>query len=113
MESIRNKIGAGIAAVFLLCGLIGLHYDWTLWVIVVPFGWIIVGCLLDFIVNGKSTSKRSGIVAIFCVLMLTNMATIFEHRDTTFIIGRLLCSIGCAIFIINTSTLTKDGRSNE
>lgn len=109
---IKEKVWAAVAAVFIVCGLIGLHYDdWTAWVLVIPFGWIILGCLLDFAINGKNTSKRSGFVAILCALILVNMCTIIVHRDTSFIVGRLLCSLGCVILIVNTATLNNDGRA--
>lgn len=99
----RDKILAIIASAFVLCGFIGLHADWTLYVLVIPFGWLLLGLALELIINNKKGTRESHINAVCCALILTNVALMFFHRDTNFIIGRLLCCIGASIFIIRTS----------
>ena len=102
-NELREKILAGIVMLLLFGGLFGLHNDWTLYAIVIPFGWIICGVLFDFIVNGGETTRASGIISILCFFILTNIASILIHNDRDFVIGRLLCSIGASILIIDTA----------
>ena len=97
----RDKIITISSLLLILFGLYGLHNDWTLYVLVIPFGWIIIGVFLDFFVNVKGT-KKSGIISILCALILTNVVLILFHRDTPFVIGRLLCCFGAVILIIRT-----------
>ena len=97
----RNKILAIISVMFIIGGMYGLHNDWTLYAIVSPFGWLICGVLFDFLINGNDTTKASGEISILCFFVLTNMALILIHQDRAFIVGRLLCSIGATILIVN------------
>lgn len=102
----RDKILATIAFGFFFCGLLGLHADWTLYALVFPFGWLLFGLALEFIVNNDKSTRESNINAISCALILTNISLIFVHRDTMFILGRLLCCIGATIVIVRTTTET-------
>ena len=100
-KNIHDKIGATIAMLFILGGFYGLHNDYTLYILVIPFGWLICGVLFDFLVNGNDTTKASGIISILCFFILTNIALILIHNDNSFVLGRLLCSIGACILIVN------------
>lgn len=99
----KDKILAVLVGILLLCGLVGLHNDWTLYIMVIPFGWLLLGVALDWLINGKGSGRDCTYNAIACALILVNMATILVHRDTAFIVGRLLCSFGCVIVIINNT----------
>lgn len=70
-----------------------------MWVLVVPFGWVFLGILFDFIVNNKG-SYESAWVSIFCTLILLNISLAMIHRDTYFIVGRILCALGLTLFIV-------------
>ncbi len=112
---IRDRIAAILAIVFIPGGLIGLHYDdsdWTLWVTVVPLGYLIIGLFLDFLINGNHSTYESTGNAVCCMLIITNIATIFAHSDTLFIVGRLLASFGASILIIR-STMNVEERNRE
>lgn len=102
-KEIRDYAAAIIGIAFMLCGLIGMHYDnWIEWLILIPVSWIIPGFILDCIINGKGT-RESGGNAMCCILILLNMAAILIHRDTLFIVGRILCSFGAMILIIRAT----------
>jgi len=102
-KEIRDKVLAAICIVLILCGFYGMHNDWTTYILIIPFGWIILGVIFDGLVNEKGT-RESGIISIACALILVNLAVILVHRDTPFIIGRLLCCVGLSVLIIRTST---------
>ena len=99
----RDKILMGIALPLIACGLIGLHYDWMGIVLLIPFSWLLLGIPLAYVVNGKNPSGKSVIVSVAIALLLMNVAMIIFHRDTAFIVGRLLCIIGISILVIRTT----------
>lgn len=86
----------------MLGGIYGTRGDWTSYVLVIPFGWLLAGALLDFIINGERT-KGNASTSILCTLMILNVALILVHRDTAFIVGRILCCIGASLAIIRIS----------
>lgn len=101
-KGLRDTIIAVISIALILCGGIGLHHDWTMWALVIPFGWVILGVLLDMMVNGNTQprTKDSFYISILCTLILLNIGLIFVHRDTMFLLGRILCCTGASILII-------------
>jgi len=107
---LRDKVLAAISVLLILGGLYGLHNDWTLYALIIPFGWILLGVILDAAINGSGT-RESGIISILCALILTNIVLLLVHCDKSFIFGRLLCCTGAVIVIIRTSTEanTKNG----
>lgn len=102
-KDIRSKIFAVVSVILILGGFYGLHNDWTLYVWVCPFVWIICGCLIDFLVNGKESTGATGFISILLTFILGNIAMILIHNDKPFIIGRLLCSIGATILILDVA----------
>lgn len=114
-KNIRDSVIAGVSIVLILCGLIGLHYDdWTSKVLIIPFGWGIIGLLLNMAINGKTSSSRSTIgIAVCGTLIIFNVGVIFVHRDTTFLIGRLLCIIGATLLIIRSAANIEETAQEE
>lgn len=98
----KDVIFACIVIVLLLCGIYGMHSDWTMYVLAVPV-WAVVGMLVDLLFNGKSSCHETVFVSIMCVLILTNVSLLLVHRDTPFAVGRLLCSLGATIGIVRTT----------
>lgn len=98
----KNSIIAWIVIVLIVCGIYGMHSDWTMYVLEVPV-WAVVGMLVDLLINGKNSSHETVFVSIMCVLILTNVSLLLVHRDTQFVVGRLLCTLGATIGIIRTA----------
>lgn len=74
-----------------------------MYVLVIPFGWGLLACFLDLLINNKKGTRNGCIIPTCCALLLTNIALIFIHRDTPFIIGRFLCAVGLIFIIIGAS----------
>lgn len=101
----RFSLKGKILCTFLFAGWVfgsvfGLHNDWTAYVIVCPLIWIIPGMLLAYAVCGKNTSKFDTLAGILAVPIIASAAFILIHRDTDFIIGRLVTIVTMTIALI-------------
>lgn len=91
-----------MSLVLMLCGIYGMHNDWTTYIVVIPFGWLLVGVLFDWTINGNR-KKENPATAILCTLILLNVILILTHRDTAFIVGRILFCAGASVLLIRIS----------
>ena len=101
----RDKVLVSIVFILLCASFcIGIRDDWTYYILVIPFGWLLLGFAMDTLINGEKSTRKSMVNSTFCALILTSVIVIlFRKFDTVFIIGRLICCIGCAISIIRTT----------
>lgn len=106
----RNKVAAAIFIASCLGGMYGMHDDWTMLVMVIPFGWLIIGYLLGVLINGKKQTLESAMASVICTLLLLNVALIYFHRDTNFLIGRFIFVTGAVVMLIRASG---DGSSKK
>lgn len=100
----KDKVLMCISALLLFSGLFGLHNDWTTYVLAVPFGWGLIGLMLDIFINNRYSTRESIAIASLCSLVITNVALILVHNDISFVLGRLLCCIGSCLMVIRITT---------
>ena len=107
------KIREKILLVALLIGWVfgsvyGLHNDWTAYIIVCPLIWIPPGMLIAHMEFGKKPDKKAYLTGILSVPIIASAAFMLIHRDTDFIIGRLVLTITMALAIIMASEIDKE-----
>lgn len=100
----RDKITIYTSVLLMLIGsLTGIgvfsEFSWE-WLVFVPFTWIFVGTPLDWLINGKNDTKTSGYFSMLSAYVVANIALIIFHRETSFIIGRLILCIGYVLISI-------------
>ena len=91
----------------------GLHDDWTVYVIVCPMTWIIPGMLLAYAVCGKNPSKFETLAGILAVPIIASAAFILIHRDTDFIIGRLVTIVTMTIALVAVVLSVRQEEQNK
>lgn len=94
---VKNKLPDGAPTVMLYVFMViaflgtvyGWHNDWTTYVMVIPW-WAIGGCipLLLF----KDCKKNTAYSGVLILIIMTNLALLLVHRDTDFVVGRLVSS---------------------
>ena len=105
----RNKtkdiILSGISVLLMFIGcLYGVHHDWIIYILVIPFGWIVIGALLDTLVNGKYSNRESVVNAMLCAANVANVALILYDNAFDFVLGRLIFCTGSCLMIIRITT---------
>ena len=110
----KNKILVGFCISLIVGSLLCSHFDdWTGFVLFVPIIWGPAGLFFDYIINGVHHSRELKYLSVACAFIIANVVTIFVHRDTVFIIGRLLGIISAIIMIIATAKDCVDFESEK
>lgn len=71
------------------------------WIIgVAPVGAGVLGAIIDIIINGKRS--ESYLNASFNIYMLIIVTAVLLNQNTTFIIGGIMCCLGCVLLNIRS-----------
>ena len=95
---VRFKVIFVLSIMLFLAGIYGMHNDWTVWLILIPT-WIIPGFLIEEFIGNSKTSQTL-YICICLYLLVMNLALVLVHKDTAFIIGRIIHSVGVLLFAI-------------
>lgn len=81
----------------------------AIYLLAIPW-WAIIGGIIPLVIY-KKAKKDTALSGAVCALIVLNVSLILFYRSTDFIVGRLICTVGCVLFLLSVIQFPSDNPS--